>query len=171
MAGYPGKQGARPKPTAVKVLQGNPGKRALPPHEPQYEVRLPKPPEELTPAARAIYRRVGALLVKSGVMTVADGVALARYAEAKARWLAAVETLGKEGELIPSADGELIPNPLRRVARQAHEEMRQLEAAFGLTPLDRTRIHAAPPQQRGELTGLAAILARRRELEEEEGEG
>jgi hypothetical protein len=45
-------RGRRPKPTRVKALTGNPGKRPLNTHEPRPEPAAPDCPPELSPAAR-----------------------------------------------------------------------------------------------------------------------
>ena len=46
-------RGRRPKPTRIKALTGNPGKRPLNAHEPRPEPALPDCPPELSPAAQA----------------------------------------------------------------------------------------------------------------------
>ena len=45
-------RGRKPKPTAVKVLEGNPGKRQLNPFEPQPGKRAPQCPEWLNEEAK-----------------------------------------------------------------------------------------------------------------------
>ncbi len=77
MAGYPGKQGRRPKPTALKLLTGNPGKRPTNPDEPTPDLGLPRPPAWLSAAAKREYSRLGRQLLAQGIMTILDRNALA----------------------------------------------------------------------------------------------
>jgi len=55
-------RGRRPKPTRLKVLIGNPGKRPLNSNEPHPEVALPDCPPELGPVARQEWERMTAQL-------------------------------------------------------------------------------------------------------------
>ena len=49
--------GRKPKPTAVKILEGNPGKRKLNEHEPQPQRKAPPCPKWLEPEAKKEWRR------------------------------------------------------------------------------------------------------------------
>jgi hypothetical protein len=51
-------RGRRPKPTRIKALTGNPGKRPLNAHEPRPEPALPDCPPELSPAAHREWTRL-----------------------------------------------------------------------------------------------------------------
>jgi hypothetical protein len=54
-------RGRRPKPTPVKVLTGNPGKRPLNKNEPRPDVLIPECPPELGPVARLDRTGIGRL--------------------------------------------------------------------------------------------------------------
>jgi len=56
-------RGRRPKPTRLKMLTGNPGKRPLNPNEPRPEATIPDAPAELSAGARAEWDRLAADLV------------------------------------------------------------------------------------------------------------
>jgi len=45
-------RGRRPKPSRIKALTGNPGKRSINAHEPRPVPALPECPPELSPAGR-----------------------------------------------------------------------------------------------------------------------
>jgi phage terminase small subunit len=51
-------RGRPPKPTALKVLEGNPGKRPLNQNEPKPEKKAPNCPSWLLPDAKKEWRRL-----------------------------------------------------------------------------------------------------------------
>ena len=70
----------RPRtPTAIRELQGNPGKRALPKNEPQFGLVLPPVPASLPPVARDEWARVARILYNVRVLTSADLAVLRGY--------------------------------------------------------------------------------------------
>src|SRR5213082_2440861 len=79
--------GRRPKPTAQKKLEGNPGKRKLNDREPKFANTAPARPDDmlLDELEREIWRRELPLLLSSKVLTEADGHCLARFCVLKAR--------------------------------------------------------------------------------------
>ena len=133
------------KPTALKIIQGNPGKRPLPKDEPRLPVVAPDPPDTLSEDARKHWDRIVGQLAESGIMTALDSDALAAYCEAYTRWLLANRNLIKTGCVIKGADDQPRHNPYLRVANDAFQQMRCLLQEFGLSPASRARIHAAPP--------------------------
>ena len=62
-------RGRRPKPTRMKALTGNPGKRPLNPHEAATRARAPECPPELSPVARQEWGRICADLAKLKLVT------------------------------------------------------------------------------------------------------
>lgn len=141
------KRGPKPKPTALKVLLGNPGKRALPKNEPKPRAGIPECPDYLSPVAREQWFRWVHELHAMRVLTTADRESLARACETHARWLAASEQLQKTGMLIKAPSGYPIINPLFSVLNKLAEQMRAFEGEFGLTPAARTRISANVPTE------------------------
>jgi len=75
-------RGRRPKPTRLKVLTGNPGKRPMNTNEPKPEPTVPECPNELGPVARAEWDRLAAELGKLKILTALDRAALAAYCRA-----------------------------------------------------------------------------------------
>ncbi len=65
-------RGRRPKPTRIKVLTGNPGKRPLNFHEPRPEPALPDCPRELSPTAQREWARLTTELAKLNLITNLD---------------------------------------------------------------------------------------------------
>ena len=72
-------RGRRPKPTRLKVLTGNPGKRPMNKHEPKTEPAVPKCPNELGPVARRERDRLASELGKLKILIALDRAALAAY--------------------------------------------------------------------------------------------
>jgi P27 family predicted phage terminase small subunit len=87
-----------PKPVQLKVLEGNPGKRALDLSggvNPRIEI--PSPPRHLSPEARKEWKRITPLLEELGLISGLDRTALALYCQAAGR-LAELE-LAFEGKV------------------------------------------------------------------------
>lgn len=132
----------RPKPTAIKELSGNPGKRAQPANEPKPVIKLPAPPRWLSDDGRAEYRRVGRLLVKIKVMTEADQVALAAYAQNYVMWVEAMQRIEVDGLVQTQPSGRVTISPMFEVMKRAEQDMRRYLLEFGMTPASRTRVQA-----------------------------
>ena len=141
-----GRRGPPPKPTALKLIQGNPGKRRLNRREPKPPPGLPECPEDLSPGARAHWARVVPRLVAMRVLSLADEDALVVYCETYARWRAARDFIAKNGEVYPEKNdrGEVVrlrPFPQVRLAQQLLQAVRLYQQEFGLTPSARSRVH------------------------------
>jgi phage terminase small subunit len=88
-------RGRRPKPTRLKVLTGNPGKRPLNDSEPGPEVAIPDCPGELGENARREWSRLVGELAALKLLTNFDRAALAAYCGAYALWAEATEAIQK----------------------------------------------------------------------------
>jgi len=137
-------RGRRPKPTAVKKANGNPGKRALNPHEPKPPASKPTCPSHLVPAAKTEWRRLASTLHEMGVLTVVDRAALAAYCQAYGRWVEAEEQLQKTPALLKTPSGYVQQSPWLSIANKQMELMNRYMGELGLTPAARSRIVAAP---------------------------
>lgn len=135
-------RGRRPKPTRLKVLTGNPGKRPLNADEPKPEAAIPDAPAELSPAARAEWDRLAAELGALGMLTRLDRAALAAYCGAYALWAEATEAIQKYGAMIKSPQGFPIQSPYLAIANRQAEIMMRIASEFGFTPASRSRISA-----------------------------
>jgi P27 family predicted phage terminase small subunit len=133
-------RGRRPKPTRLKVLTGNPGKRPLNDAEPQPEVVIPECPLELSPVAKREWDRLAAELVKLKLLTNLDRAALAAYCGAYALWAEATEAIQKYGTMVKSPSGYPIQSPYVSIANRQAEIMMRYASEFGFTPASRGRI-------------------------------
>ena len=72
-------RGRKPTPTAIKELEGNPGKRKLNDKEPKPEKKAPSCPKWLEPEAKKEWRRLAKKMELMGVLTEVDMAAFAGY--------------------------------------------------------------------------------------------
>ena len=138
--------GRKPKPTHIKLLQGNPGKRPLNDREPQPEPKIPRAPEHLSDEAKREWRRMSKTLFDLGLMTEIDRAALAAYCVAWGRWVEAENNLKKYGTVMLSPDkGWPVQSPYLSIANRAMEQLQKFMTEFGMTPSSRTRVKRAEP--------------------------
>jgi P27 family predicted phage terminase small subunit len=143
-------RGRPPKPTRIKVLTGNPGKRPLNPHEPRPEAVVPDCPAALGPVAKQEWERLAGELAKLRILTALDRSALAAYCNAYGLWIEAVEAIGKYGSMVKSPSGYPIQSPYVAIANRQAELMLRIAAEFGFTPASRGRI-STPAQKQASL--------------------
>jgi P27 family predicted phage terminase small subunit len=98
-------RGRRPKPSRIKALTGNPGKRPLNAHEPRPAPALPECPPELSHAGRQEWARLSAELSKLNLITHLDRGALATYCAAYGFWAEALQQIQKYGTMVKSPTG------------------------------------------------------------------
>lgn len=139
-------RGRKPKPTNIRVLQGNPGRRPLPENEPQPPEGEIVPPSTLSPAALEYWKQHEPILLAMGVLTTADVAALAEMCEVEAEFWAARAVVHAEGMFMTFEGGRLIEHPAVKVASDAQKRLMRLQVEFGLTPSSRTRVKAQPKE-------------------------
>ena len=135
--------GRKPKPTSLKQISGNPGKRKLNGSEPKFSALRSKCPKHLDAVARKEWKRVTEELLALRIMSEADVAALAAYCSAYSRWVKAELEIRKDGEVIKLPTGEGVRNPWLIVSEKALDSLRKFATEFGLTPSSRTRLHVA----------------------------
>ena len=133
-------RGRKPKPTALKLLEGNPGKRPINQNEPQPENKAPRCPSWLEPEAKKEWKRMSKTLESMGVLTQVDGAAFSGYCQAYARWKEAEEFLSKHGTIFKTPSGYIQQVPQVSIAQTYLKVMKDFCSEFGLTPAARTRI-------------------------------
>lgn len=116
-----GMKGAPAKPTALKILQGNPGKRPLPKNEP-----IPPDGDVVRPRmgkrAASVWDRYAPLIGQMGLLTVVDVPAFAMLCS-----------------LIAESEWKPREMSATRIAR-----MEALFGQFGMTPSSRARLGNMP---------------------------
>jgi phage terminase small subunit len=150
------RSGQKPKPTALKVLQGSEvrGRKrepAPPPGRPPIPTRLAE-----DPLAVAAWESLAARLESIGVLTTANGEALGLLAEALADYERVREALStmRHQQLVVdevrNPQGVVIrrrirENPLLRRTERIALLVNRLLGEFGLTPATAPRLEASPP--------------------------
>jgi P27 family predicted phage terminase small subunit len=128
------------KPTAIKRLEGNPGKRALNKREP-----TPKgsavPAPEMSERALKVWKRLTGAMV-AGVYTQADEALMMVYCEAVAEHHAATEMLKTEPRLVKGSTGQLVPSPWLKIRSDQARIIAQVGPRLGLDPVSRQAISA-----------------------------
>ena len=116
------KGGHNKKATAVRRLEGNPGRRPFNAGEPQIPVGAPIMPRQLKNGARAEWRKLSKGMAAAGMLTPLDGGIFASYCIAYAIMMQAQE----EGD--------------SNLAIKAMAAMRMAAGELGLTPVSRSRL-------------------------------
>ena len=114
-------RGRKPTPTAIKELEGNPGKRKLNDKEPRPEKKAPSCPKWLEPEAKKEWRRLAKKMELMGVLTEVDMAAFAGYCQAYARWKEAEEFITQHGTIVKTPSGYWQQVP--QVLPEGHEPL------------------------------------------------
>ncbi|TCK37982.1 P27 family predicted phage terminase small subunit [Paraburkholderia sp. BL8N3] len=145
-------RGAKPKPTALRVIQGTRKSNIAAKHEPKPRAGIPPCPSHLDARAREEWNRITPELLAAGVLSTIDGAVLASYCVAYSRWQDAEDALARmkardkltAALMIKTTNGNAIQNPLVGVANRAMLLCQRFACEFGMTPAARARIEADP---------------------------
>ena len=129
------------KPTSLKILEGNPGKRPLNRNEPKPKKGVPNCPSWLMPDAKKEWKRLSPELDAMGLLSRIDMAAFAGYCQAYARWKEAEEFISKHGSILKTASGYIQQIPQVSIAQQNLKQMRSFCSELGLTPSARSRLN------------------------------
>ena len=172
-----GRRGPPLKPTKLKVLRGNPGKRRLP-GDANLPPSVPTCPEWLSPRAKTLRTRIVKGLTKLGVLNELDREKLAFMSQAldeaydlevqiielrRNDMLNERDADGyrvKPGIVIYSAKGFAMPNPLLKIRNDAVARFHKMASEFGMSPADRATLLRGGAEQTPE-NPLAAFLAKK----------
>lgn len=147
-------RGRKPKPSAIKELEGNPGKREINKQEPKPAATVPTCPPHLKGAARTEWNRIVAELVKLKIISEIDRAALAVCCTAWADYVKACNKLEKQGEVIISEQGGLYQNPWVAIKKRSMDQVQKFYAEFGMTPSSRSRVKVDTPSEEEEMEGF-----------------
>ena len=136
-------RGRKPKPTALRRAEGNPGRRGYNADEPVPPQELPDCPAHLNAEAREEWHRLAEMLYRIGVLTIVDRAVLAAYCQSWGRWVEAEEKLKTTPMLLKTATGYVQQSPWLSIANKQLELMGRFMTELGLTPAARSRIKTA----------------------------
>lgn len=146
-------RGPKPKPTELKKIQGNPGKRPLNQGQPKPKVAVKKP-RGMQPLARKLWDEYAPELARLEILTGVDSAAFRLMAEHFGFALQAAKQMQEAGLTVASDEG-IKKNPLAQIFKDNSLAFKAYAAEFGLTPSSRTRLKVAPE---GEQLSLAEQL-------------
>ena len=151
------KAGRKPKPTALKILQGTqrgPAKR-----EPSSPRGVPPMPERLAvdQVAVAKWQELAAILSAMGVLTTGDGEALATLCEVHSAEQSCLLALRAGGATIHTDLGGVKPNPAGQLYRSLVSLKATLLSEFGLTPSSRVKLATPVEEPKDDLEDFFAL--------------
>ena len=136
-----GARGPKGKPTNLKMLEGNRGKRALNDAEPKPNPLMDlKPPVFLDKYGKAEWKRIVPVLAGLGLLTEVDRAALAGYCNAYGTWEAANREMRGKSMVVFTEKGYPVQNPLLNVINKQSDIMKSYLVEFGMTPAARSRV-------------------------------
>lgn len=153
--------GRRPKPTVLKLVAGNPGKRAINKKEPKPRRVLPSCPKHLSDDAKVAWGRMCVLLDRMGVLTEADSFALERLCGCYAEVLECMALVKSEGRTYTteSLGGTLVKaHPAVAMLGDADRRFKSYLVEFGLSPAARSKVHGANSEETGKEDPLAEFF-------------
>lgn len=135
------------KPTRLKLIEGNRGRRPIDTTEPAPPVVIPNCPRHLKGEARKEWRRITKELLALNMIAKVDRAAIAAYCVQWARWITAEEKIATETSLVyKTGSGYPIQSPWLAVSNKALEIMHKYLTEFGLTAASRTRLKVEMPK-------------------------
>jgi P27 family predicted phage terminase small subunit len=162
-------RGRKPKPTSVKKLTGNPGRRPLPDAEPKYAPSAGDCPLWLSERAREEWQILSAELKTLGMLARVDAASLASYCQAVAAVEQAQVDIDKHGLVLSQYDGNgnerRVKNPAWNVQKDAMLLIQKFASEYGFTPAARARVKAPNVQKEDDplgdfLNGESSVLAK-----------
>ena len=136
--------GRKPKPTALKLIDGNPGKRPLNEYEPMpAKVYNPEPPEGFDKVHVAKWNEIAAKLAAVRILTELDLDALEMYVREWVNLQDAIVDIAERGRMIKSSKNALMWNPSWSQYKHSQAVCRAIMGDFGMNPSKRSGIVAA----------------------------
>ena len=138
-------RGTKPKPTELKKLAGNPGRRPLNENEPQPgSANLNVPRGRLPKEGQRVWKTLAKPLEEMGVLTEFDLIAFEMLCLHYATARQAADILNALGLFVKDKNDPNEPrkNPAAQIFRDNSKHLLSYLAEFGLTPSSRVRIKA-----------------------------
>jgi len=145
-------KGPPPKPTKLRALEGNPGKRPLNEKEPQPRGPLVKPDFITGEAGKEWDRVVGSM--PDGLYTSADAPSLAVYCVAWVLFRNALAQVAKEGMTAIGSMGQKISHPSLAIIAKESEIILRAGDRLGMSPAARARLEVGDQPQQSKFGGL-----------------
>jgi P27 family predicted phage terminase small subunit len=137
-------RGRKPKPTHLKLIDGNPGKRAINKNEPIPIKELSEAPDFLSLEQTEVWEHVIAN-APAGMLKELDRELLYAWVAAAVNHRDAQREIREHGQFVHSKKtGYSTANPASLVAKRAVDIMTRVAAELGFSPSSRSRMQVAP---------------------------
>jgi P27 family predicted phage terminase small subunit len=140
-----GKRGPRAKPTKLKLLAGNPGKRKLNDLEPEPPRANLVAPDDLKETGLEIWNRTALMLDTLGVVSELDLLAFHTYCRAHDEIAECDDVIANEGTYYTTDKGTKCQHPAVNQRFKWLDLKRRYEAEFGMTPSSRSGVQSTKP--------------------------
>jgi len=140
-------KGRKPKPSYLRVLDGNAGKRPINAEEPQPvgELEAHAPPLWLSDAQKDGWR-YAMRHAPLGMLKRLDQSILTVWVVAEERHQDAAQRVSKMGSLLKGKSGTPYQNPYLAIMNKQAQIMMKSAAELGFTPSSRSRVKVEPPK-------------------------
>ena len=152
------KPGRKPKPTAVKNLTGNPGKRALNKREPKPKKGVKRPWGLGQGVQRKFWDEYADELARLQILTGLDVASFRLMAEHYAFAVQAAQELRAEGLTVDGREGAK-KNPKAQVFKDNALAFKSFAVEFGMTPSSRARLEIKLPEEGEQLSLIDELFA------------
>lgn len=148
-----GKRGPQPRPTHLRVLDGNPSKRPLNADEPQPE-GSPTCPSTLDREGKAEWKRIERSMPPA-LYAAVDRALLVQWCRAWSLYCEASAEVAKDGAVIETHKGK-VKNPWLVIQGEQTSLMISISSRLGFSPADRTRLKM--PEQGGPQSKFSGLI-------------
>ncbi len=138
--------GRKPKPTALRLVEGNREHRPINTGEPKPKLIMPPCPMIVEGHAREVWDLLGPQMVSLGILTEVDWMGFAALCIEWATYVEAKKALKEGGAVWQSDSGYRQSVPEVKIANEALGKVKALLAEFGLTPSSRARLNLDGPE-------------------------
>jgi P27 family predicted phage terminase small subunit len=150
-------------PTALRLVKGNPSKRAINKAEPKPPSGVPPIPKHFNKQEKYWFKRIGEELDCSNVITKLDGMALELLIGAYVEWRKHRDIIDQVGETynVTNMQGKTLVKAHPQVAMMsdAWKRLRAMMSEFGMTPAARSKVSS---EGKGETDPLEEFLKKRK---------
>lgn len=154
-----GKRGPKPKPTALRVFEGDPGNllaKRRGEAQPPAAVALPEPPAWLGDVGKQVWCQVAEVLWRIGCLTESDQKLLGLYCEAWEDFFEARKEIETCGPTAYTDKGTCYQHPAVGRKNKAIQRIRQIGGDFGMSPVSRVGLNIQPAAKQNSLAAFKA---------------
>lgn len=152
-------RGRKPIPTAMKKINGNPGKRPLNDSEPTPPKGEPDMPEHLNETGREAWLWLSEMLGVMGLLAESDRAIMSLYCDTWSEYVDAREKVNTYGMVLLSKGGVPYMSPYMMAESMLKKQLTQYLGELGLSPSSRSRLHVT--KMKNEEAGKSRFFSER----------